>query len=274
MLTKMIKKLITPIAGKMMYQKMFESLYVLSLYGMNIGGGGTTEGSGEKNAIRHIKKHFKTCNDLVVFDVGANVGHYSNMLLEVFGSKATIHSFEPSLKTFQKLKANIGDKPGIHLYNHGFGNENAKVTLFSNCDESGLASVYKRRLDHFKVNMDKTEEIEIKTIDAFCSEHNIGHINFLKIDVEGHELKVLEGAANLLSSNAIDFIQFEFGGSQIDSRVYFQDFYYLLKDKYKIYRIVKDGLYPIAKYKEINEVFVLTNYLAVSHSSECKSRYR
>ncbi|MCG2725664.1 MAG: FkbM family methyltransferase, partial [Elusimicrobia bacterium] len=134
-------------------------------------------------------------------------------------------------------------------------------TLYRNADESGLSSIYKRRLDHFNLSMDKSENIEVKTIDAFCKEQKIEHIHFLKLDVEGHELKVLEGASGMLKLGAIDFIQFEFGGCNIDSRTFFQDFYYLFKDNYKIYRILKDGLYKINHYKERYEVFTTTNYL-------------
>lgn len=66
----------------------------------------------------------------------------------------------------------------------------------------------------------------------------------------------------MLASGAVDFIQFEFGGTNIDSRTYFQDFYYLLKDQYNIYRILKDGLFQITQYKEVYEVFITTNFLA------------
>ena len=76
------------------------------------------------------------------------------------------------------------------------------------------------------------------------------------------KLKALNGAAQMINSKQIDVIQFEFGGCNIDSRTYFQDFYYLLKDNYKIYRILKDGLYQINQYKEIYEAFTTTNYLA------------
>jgi len=176
--------------------------------------------------------------------------------------KATIYAFEPSNKTFNKLKTNLADLTKLKLHNFGLGNENTKITLYTNSDESGLASVYKRRLDHFNIDMNKSEDIVIKTLDAFCDENRIQHVHFLKLDVEGHELKVLEGAKKMLHSGSIDFIQFEFGGCNIDSRTYFQDFYYLLKDNYKIYRIVKDGLYHINQYREMYEAFITTNYLA------------
>lgn len=257
-----IEKILSPLSGKKSFQKIFESLYLFSLFGMNIGRGGNPKDSGEKNAMSYINRHFEMLNDLTIFDVGANIGHYSVLLKEIFGEKAIIHSFEPSKKTFDKLISNIGDKNKIYLHNFGFGSENTKIILYSDSDESGLASVYKRRLDHFNIDMSKSEQIEIKTLDTFCNDQKIEHIHFLKLDVEGHELKVMEGASKMLKSGAIDFIQFEFGGCNIDSRTFFQDFYYLLKDNYKIYRIVKDGLYQINQYKEMYEAFTTTNYLA------------
>jgi hypothetical protein len=82
------------------------------------------------------------------------------------------------------------------------------------------------------------------------------------LDIEGHELNALKGAKEMINKNAIDFIQFEFGGCNIDSRTYFQDFFYLLKNKFKIYRILTDGLFEIVEYKETHEVFITVNYLA------------
>ena len=150
----------------------------------------------------------------------------------------------------------------FHVHNFGFGDKNASLTLYSNKKGSGIASLYKRRLDHFNIDMDVKEEIDIKTIDAFCNEINITNINFLKLDIEGNELKALHGAKTMLENHKVDFIQFEFGGCNIDSRTYFQDFYYLLKEDFYIYRIVKDGLFKIESYKEMYEAFITTNYLA------------
>ena len=66
----------------------------------------------------------------------------------------------------------------------------------------------------------------------------------------------------MLEKNGIKAIQFEFGGTNIDSRTYFQDFYYLLKEKYNIYRILQDGLYEIKQYSELQEIFTTINYFA------------
>ncbi|GHV56141.1 hypothetical protein AGMMS49579_20380 [Spirochaetia bacterium] len=75
-------------------------------------------------------------------------------------------------------------------------------------------------------------------------------------------MKVLEGAKHMIQSGNIDFIQFEFGGCNIDSRTYFQDFFYALKDRYRIYRIIRDGLFEIKAYREMYECFMNSNFFA------------
>ena len=66
----------------------------------------------------------------------------------------------------------------------------------------------------------------------------------------------------MMNDNRIRFIQFEFGGCNIDSGTHFQHYFYYLNKKYKIYRILKDGLYEMKNYLERNEVYISTNYFA------------
>lgn len=82
----------------------------------------------------------------------------------------------------------------------------------------------------------------------------------MKLDAEGHELQVLHGAERLLAHNTIDIIQFEFGGCNIDSRTCFQDFFYLLNPQYRLFQILRDGLFSIKEYVERHELFFTTNF--------------
>lgn len=244
------------------FQKPFTLFHLLALSGMNFGGGDSPKESGEMHAIRSVLNETPSSRTPVIFDVGANVGSYSALLLQVLGDRpASIHAFEPSRASFEKLRANLG-QTNIVFHHIGFGDKNQTTTLYFDTEEAGLASVYQRRLDHFKITMGLSEEIEIRTIDSFCAEHGIQRIDFLKLDVEGFELHVLKGAQGMLRNGSINNIQFEFGSGDIDSRTFFQDFFYLLRDQYTIYRILKNGLYPIHHYQETYEVFITTNYLA------------
>ncbi|GAB3693541.1 FkbM family methyltransferase [Spirosoma flavus] len=248
-------------SGKVENQELFERLHRLSIAGMNIGSGASPDNSGEARVIDYIYKKLSKQECVTIFDVGANVGEYV-ILLERHFESASIYCFEPSINTYSKLLTNTKEFDNIKYYNFGFGSHSEKVTLFSEKNESALASLYNRKLDHFNIEMSYCEEVDLRTVDEFCQDNFIDHIHFIKIDVEGHEIQVLQGAKQMIDAGKIDFIQFEFGGCNIDSKTYFQDFFYQLKDKYTIYRIVQNGLHKIDAYREDYELFLTTNFLA------------
>lgn len=250
-----------PFLGKIQFQRFFEAFYGLSLLGLNFGTGDSVNHSGEICVLNYLQQKYKKNTDLIIFDVGANVGDYTKSVLSFFDN-AHIFCFEPSKTTFEQLQKNVTKNENVTLNNFGLGKENKKAILFSNCQDLGLSSLYDRQLDHLGIKLSEREEVEIKKLDDYCSEKSLRNINLLKIDVEGNELDVLCGANEMLSNKLIDFIQFEFGGCNIDSRTYFRDFFYLLGSNYQIYRILQNGLYSIKNYNEINEVFITTNYLA------------
>jgi FkbM family methyltransferase len=230
---------------------------------MNIGIGHDFAVSGELFAINYARRALKRADPLTVFDVGANVGGYANAVIRQLGGQLSLYCFEPSKATFQRLSEALSGAGNVRLLNIGLSDVNGSLVLYTDTPCSGLASFYHRRLDHFGNSMPISEDVTTRTLDSFCGEHGINHINFLKLDVEGHELRVLEGARELIANSWIDFIQFEFGGCNIDSRTFFQDFYYLLNPKFRIYRILRNGLASIDHYRETLEQFVTTNFLAV-----------
>jgi FkbM family methyltransferase len=249
--------------GELKYQKIFQKFYEIGIYGMNYGNGAEFNISGEMDAIKYVQNKIKHGPDFILFDVGANVGNYSKSVASLFKERnITIHLFEPSKEVFKQLTLEIAGMRNVFPNNRGLGEKSLTLKLFKSKQSSGLSSLYKRKLDHFNIQMEETEEIEITSLDEYCRLNSIDRIDYLKIDVEGHELGVLKGATAMLNEKRIQFIQFEFGGTHIDSRNYFQDFYYFLKDNYDIYRIVKDGLVKIEGYREEQEIFLGINYLA------------
>jgi FkbM family methyltransferase len=239
----------------------WRTVHRLALRCLGFGTGSDVAISGEREVVQFLARLLE--RKATIFDVGAHSGNYATMLSEVFPT-AEIHAFEPSRATFETLSERVSSLPTVTPHNLAFGDHEGSVVLYSDRAGSGLASLHDRRLGHFGVELVHQEQVRITTIDAFCRQQSIDRIEFLKLDVEGHELAVLQGAADLIGRDAVDAIQFEFGGCNIDSKSYFQDFFYELDPTYSIMRITRCGLIPVAEYSELDEVFVTTNYLALA----------
>jgi FkbM family methyltransferase len=251
------------VRGNLAAQPFWEWVNQVSLRGMNIGMGGEMADSGELRILDMLAAGAPRVEKIVVFDVGANVGDYSIAAAQRLGQRAMVYSFEPSPETFAQLDSRASKLATVATFAVGLGDTAEQRTLFEVPGQSGLASVYRRELGHHQLEALAGATISLITLDEFCATHAISHIDLLKIDVEGHELNVLGGASGMLSVGAIEMIQFEFGGCNIDSRTYLSDFFHLLGDQFVINRVVKDGLFPLPEYQERYEVFTTTNFLAM-----------
>lgn len=231
---------------------------------MNYGGAGSSTSAGDEIALRALGRRSDRSR-LVVFDVGANVGSYASQALKTLGERVTVYAFEPSPTAFAQLERRFASSSSVHLARLGVGANAGTATLWAAVPGSVLASTYTN-----PINGDVPgEPIELATIDAFCADHTIERIDLLKLDVEGGELDALRGAQRMLRSGAIDMIQFEFGQPSIGARTFFVDLYELLAADFSLYRVLPNGLEPLTAYHETLEVFMSTNYLAVSkHSRE------
>lgn len=230
-----------------------------------IGQGGIVAKSGEIEAMAAALERSARGRDRpVFFDVGANIGEWSTAVLARWAD-SELHLFEPSQNHLALLREALTGRDNAFINDCALGMEQGKATLFKNDDVTGLASMTRRDLGHLGIEMDITENIRVDTIDGYCKAHGIEHIDYLKIDVEGHELDVLKGAHGMLGADAIDTIQFEFGGCNIDTRTYFRDFHTLLgRIGFEFFVIGPGGrLNPVGPYREFLEQFSTTNFVAV-----------
>jgi FkbM family methyltransferase len=228
-----------------------------------IGSGGNVGNSGEKSILKKLASLKQ--DNYCLFDVGANKGDFTKLILDFFNNdNVEVHSFEPSKATFELLSNNINSKKVI-LNNKGLGKEAGTFPFYTDFPGSGTASLTKRNLDYLGVDFDYSEDVSIDTVDNYCLDKNIAEIDLLKLDVEGHELDVLQGSKRMLKNKAIKMISFEFGGCDIDTRIFLRDFYCLLNDYgYVLYRITPSGyFYLIEKYSEKIEQFRTTNFIGI-----------
>lgn len=222
--------------------------------------------SGELFVVEKIlPKLFTDNEEIVLFDVGANIGSYSLELRKIF-KKARVYSFEPNPNAYTMLKENLQGR-NCNCLNLGLGAEKQRKTLYTYSTEtqSEHSSCYKEVfLDVHKVEDHDILEINvlIDTLDEFCGEENVQQIDFLKIDTEGYEYEVLKGGVKMISEGRINIIQFEFNEMNVTSRVFLKDFFHLLND-YQIYRLRPNNLLPLTTYDTSLEIFKFQNLLAI-----------
>ena len=196
----------------------------------------------------------------VVLDIGANVGAYSEAILRN-APQSNVYAFEPSSFVRSKLVERFIGNSSVTIVPLALGNRIAIETLWSDSPESGLASLTKRRLDHFGIEFNQEESVELTTLDEWSNTAKV-FPDLIKMDVEGHELDILLGGLKTLAMARV--VQFEFGGCNIDTKTFFQDFWYLLtRHGFAIYRISARGPIRISRYSEVDECFRTTNFLGV-----------
>jgi FkbM family methyltransferase len=215
------------------------------------------ETNGELTVARVLLPHSR-----VVFDVGANVGDWVAMAVGI-QPDAQYHCFEPSGATFRRLSQRELP-PNVQRNHFGLGSRSEERTLFLFGEAVGSNSLYARvgGEDHQLTQ----ETVALRTLDEYCAANAIAEIDFVKIDVEGHELSVLQGASRMLSRGAIGVVQFEYGGTYIDARVLLKDVWELIGSsggQYSFYKIYPDRPRRVPEYRQTLETYQYSNWLIV-----------
>lgn len=126
-----------------------------------------------------------------VIDVGANIGYYTVLLADKVGKTGKVYAFEPDKVNFEILKKNIeaNNLKNVEIINAAVGSKAGKLKLHKSKDNLG---------DHKLYGDDKeTEEVKIIKLDNFIKEP----IDLMKIDTQGWEPEVIEGAKKIISKN-------------------------------------------------------------------------
>jgi FkbM family methyltransferase len=196
-------------------------------------------------------------------DMGGNVGDYSAELRRNSES-AEIHIFEPSAVNVDRLSLRFRDDDKVKVVACAVSDATGSATLFSNELGSGLGSLSQRRLEHLGIEFKIEERINtLRFEDYWNTQLDRRKIDLVKIDIEGHELAALNGLGDAILSTRV--VQFEFGGCNIDTRTYFKDFWSFFSERgFELHRVSPFGAVKIVGYREADECFTTTNYIAVN----------
>lgn len=152
-------------------------------------------GTYEAGTLHMLQKLLRPGDTFI--DVGANIGLMSVLAATCVGPQGQVYAFEPEPDTFSLLQRNIGlnELTNVVMTNKGLGSQTGAAKIYSNRhDNRGMASFLKNQPEATAVT-----DVPVITLDAFVEAQQIERVHVIKIDVEGWELAVLQGARGLLS---------------------------------------------------------------------------
>lgn len=150
----------------------------------------------EPNQTKIVKKYVHEGD--VVIDVGAHVGYYTLLMAQLVGKNGKVYSFEPDPVNFELLKKSveINGFENVVLIQKAVSDTTEKIKLFLGDNDSAINRIYDAKLGDAKKSID----VESITIDEYFKE-NDKLFNFIKIDSEGSEAKIINGMEKFLTKN-------------------------------------------------------------------------
>lgn len=197
-----------------------------------------------------------------VFDVGAHKGDWTRQALERL-PKGKVHAFEPIPDTYVDLERRFGSNARVHLNHLALSNQPTELRMWTDERDGTMSSATPTPSGAGR------ELLVPCTIgDDYVKAHAIDHIDFLKIDVEGHEMEVLQGFQQSLADGAVDLVQFEFTLWAAMARRWLADYY----DFFSQWDFRIGKLWPRSvrwkTYAPEDEQFFVSNFVAVRGGSK------
>ncbi len=211
--------------------------------------------------VNVIKEYIK--NGDVVFDVGANIGNWIKVVLENY-DRIHGYCFEPIKEICDYLEWVVKDNE-VTCVDIGLGAIDGEKDFWYYTKVSELSTFFRRntKVEEGIINdVPELKKIHVMSLDNYCAVSNVPTINFLKVDVEGAELEVFKGAEKMISEGRINYILFEYGGCNIDAKVTLKAIMaWFEKRPYTFYKVKKDGLEEIDKFRDELEDYGWCNFL-------------
>ena len=148
-----------------------------------------------------------------VIDCGAHFGLFSVLAAEAMGREGTIIAIEPNPESVSLLEANFKAHgvTGATIVPAAAGSKTGKVPFYVGTAGKAAFSGLSSEIEH-----NSTVQVDTVTLDALCTQHGLERVAFLKIDVEGAELDVLEGADEAIRAGVFPVLMVEFTEMNLD----------------------------------------------------------
>jgi FkbM family methyltransferase len=186
----------------------------------------------------------------VIFDVGANVGYLAMLFAYASGPNGHVYAFEPGQRIYPQLVRNTKQFANIRIYNVGASDKDGEA-LFFEAEFSDISSM-------LPIACAKSYTVKTISLDNFATQQD-AHPSFIKIDVEGNEERVLQGACNLLGCERAPIVVFEALTSEARQRC--TQVFNAANSTYSIFRIQTDAsLLPLETERGTADYIAVPNW--------------
>ncbi|HYT60738.1 MAG TPA: FkbM family methyltransferase [Haliangiales bacterium] len=228
---------------------------------------GDAEVNGERFLLRQAAPHIA-----LALDVGANVGEWTQYLIDR-NPNCTVHAFEASPGTFPHLRQRFGGRPNVIPHHLGLAAVQGTLEFNDHGGKSCLSS-FVRQAEIDPTPGMRRVTVPVTTVDAFAGDHQLAHIDFVKLDTEGYEMPILRGMEASLAARRISVIQFEYGTFWIDAgETLANAAEFIRRHGYLLFRLRPNSLEPVQYDQRRHECFKYSNFVAVV-SPDLLSRWR
>lgn len=215
-----------------------------------------------------VIKHLVGSGDIVI-DIGANIGLYTLFLSKYVGDRGHVYSIEPIPQTFEILSNNVKNlmPNNVTVYNFGISDKSGTAIMEIPKYNSNIENFYQATLVDSSKHKNSLRKITVNLIslDKLKSERK-EKIAFIKIDAEGHEFEVLNGAKKIINLYKPALLVELSGNPDDDRSIAFNIFNQLKKEGYSSYWY--DG--TTLKLRSYNDKSINYFFLQNHHYSQYK----
>lgn len=166
----------------------------------------------------------------IFFDVGSYIGSYALLASKLVGTKGKVYAFDPDEKANKIIKDNIQKNNLLNIYLEKIALSNKSGNAMLKADLLGLSR--SSIVDKINRKNKRKRQVTTTTLDNFCVKHNVVPTG-IKIDVEGGERLVLEGAQNTITRHS-PWVILEFHGNFMSEVDRIKNWNYCIKNASKL----------------------------------------
>jgi FkbM family methyltransferase len=175
--------------------------------------------------------------------------------------RVRVFAFEPAPGGCQALTEQVSRLPvDVRVQRVALSNSEGVRSLYIVGEVAGVNSFH---LPHGMTSL-RTEDVEVTTVDQFAREVGIDYIDVIKVDAEGEDMAVLEGAQQTLKSGRVGVLQFEYNHRWIGARRLLKDaFDLILGFGYGLGKLTRAGWEEYTCWHPLLENYRESNFLAI-----------